>query len=101
MTLIQDLLLDVMSNPTEVRIVIQTTIPQLDGEGQLYYMIDKGDCGCPCATPPTEPKVFDHWVVSNSEGSIRNFPTHEEVVEFVQQLCRACADTPDMWVESF
>jgi hypothetical protein len=101
MVTIQDLLLEVLSRPTEVRIVIQTSIPQLDGEGQIEYLIDKGDCGCESSVEKEEPKVFDHWLITNSEGAICKFPTHKEVVAFVHSLCKACADMPDMWVESF
>lgn len=54
-------MLEVLDEPTECRIIIETNIPSLNNfPEKIYYMIDRGYCD------PEE--VYNHWKVTNSAG---------------------------------
>jgi hypothetical protein len=94
----KEALLDIMEQPTKFRVIVQTQIPTFGTQcDNLYYMIDKGDCGC--EINGDAPEVFDHYQVTTSTGDETSCESWREVVEFFDKL--AAATTINIYVESF
>jgi hypothetical protein len=92
----KEALLDIVEQPTKYRVIVETQLPSLDPiAGNLYYMIDKGDCG----VNGQGAKVYDHYQVTNSDGGGKHFTAWREVVEFFDKL--AAATELDIYVETF
>ena len=105
-----ELLLQVLENPAENRVIVETQLPNLDSpwevDNHIYYMIDKSDGGAQSVRNEdgtfTETKpatIYDCWQVSDSAGSGAEFPTYNHVLDF---FCRLAAATRiEAYVESF
>jgi hypothetical protein len=86
--LLKECMLTIAEKPTEYRIVIGTKLPMLqpNGNEEEYweFLIDKGDCGCDCCANTEPPRVFDSWLVTDSGGNIREFPSFKDVLNFFE-----------------
>lgn len=95
---IEQMVLDVLDDPTGLRIIVDTKLPALlDGsidvhkmimddvvEESLYYMIDRtSDCG---------QTVSDEWHITNSVGGGLVIPTNGWLVIFIENLLHRCKD---------
>lgn len=105
-----ELLLEVMENPTEYRIVVETHLPNLaepwEEDSNIYYMIDKSDGGGVStrsedgSLTKVEPaEIFDCWHVSDSAGNGAEFPAASDVLNFFDRL--ATRTQIEAHVESF
>lgn len=72
---LQECMLEVLDNPKEKRIIVETNIPSLGHIGEtIYYMIDKStDCG------DTVIKGLE-WQVTNNEGAGTEAPDNRSVI---------------------
>lgn len=105
-----ELLLQVLENPAENRVIVETQLPNLDSpweeDTHIYYMIDKSDGDNQSVKNEdgtfTEIKraiIYDCWQVSDSAGSSAEFPSASDVLNFFDRLA---ARTPiEAHVESF
>lgn len=91
---LQESMLEVLDNPKDVRIIVETNIPSLDQIGEtIYYMIDKT---YGCGDELIEGK---EWMVSNNEGASTNPPDSQSVISFFSQFPDECIDR--IYVESY
>lgn len=92
------LLLQVMENPTEYRIIVNTKLPNLneprEDNSKIYFMIDKSDGGGDSVRDEAtgeikevEPAtIYDDWHVSDSAGNGAVFPKAADVLDFFDRL---------------
>lgn len=93
------MMLQVLDDPTGVRIIVNTTYPDFsnqNGEGNVYFMIDRGDCGV--SNDKSSEVVYDHWKVSDSLGQVKEFGSNADLIEFLESI-EDC--TTSAYVESF
>lgn len=105
-----ELLLQVLENPAENRVIVETQLPNLDSpweeDNYIYYMIDKSDgdersqiSECGTTTVVKEAEIYDDWQVSSNTGCAAKFPSANDVLNFFDRLA---ARTPiEAHVESF
>lgn len=105
-----ELLLQVLENPAENRVIVETQLPNLEApweeDDHVCYMIDKsdGDDQSQIDDDGTtaiikEAVIYDTWHVSSNTGSGAEFPSAADVLNFFDRLA---ARTPiDAYVESF
>lgn len=73
-------MLEVLDNPTQKRVIIETLIPSLNnGLDNLYYMIDRGDCGSEVLNEPAI--IYDEWHITNSAGEGITAETNQQVID--------------------
>lgn len=91
---LQQCMLEVLDNPKEERIIVQTNIPSLDHIGEtIYYMIDKTyGCG-------DEVIEGTEWHVTNSEGAGTDAPDNQSVILLFSQFPDDCIER--IYVESY
>lgn len=107
MTMIEEMMLEVLDAPKSVRIIIDTNLPALSnnisdtieelGNGEkisdtLYYMIDR--------SPDQGETVSDVWYVSNSCGGGIEIPSHAILIGFIKRITDHCKDAK-IWIESY
>lgn len=97
---IELMMLQVLDDPTSVRIIVETKYPNLLTEDMdnAYFMIDRGECGCSIEGCEEEPQVYDYWQVSDSIGQARKFNSNVELIEFLDSIEYIITKA---WVESF
>lgn len=105
-----ELLLQVLENPAENRVIVETQLPNLEApweeDDHIYYMIDKSDGDIQqqiaedgSTTIIKEAEIYDDWQVSSNTGSAAEFPSANDVLNFFDRLA---ARTPiEAHVESF
>lgn len=107
-----ELLLQVLENPAENRVIVKTHIPDINQpwenneDNEIYYMIDKSDGYIESerneageVVKVKDAEIYDNWHVSDSAGSGAEFPTYNHVLDF---FCRLAAATRiEAYVESF
>ena len=103
-----ELLLQVLENPAENRVIVETQLPNLGTpwDDHVYYMIDKSDgdersqiSECGTTTVVKEAEIYDDWQVSSNTGCAAKFPSANDVLNFFDRLA---ARTPiEAHVESF
>lgn len=87
------MMLQVLDDPTGVRIIVKTRYPDFsdpNGTQDAYFMIDRSD-----DVGDTE---ADHWKVSDSIGQTKNFNSNAELIEFIESIESLITKA---WVESF
>lgn len=91
--MIEKMILEVLDNPKDKRIIVGTKLPSLDEfSPRLYYMIGRSpDCG---------DTIADMWFVTPSIGNEITFKSHELLLEFIMKLDDACKDLK-CYVESY
>lgn len=105
-----ELLLQVLENPAENRVIVETQLPNLEApweeDDHIYYMIDKSDgdersqiSEDGTTTVIKEAEIYDDWKVSSNTGCAAEFPSANDVLNFFDRLA---ARTPvEAHVESF
>lgn len=97
---IELMMLQVLDDPTGVRIIVETSYPDFSAEnghdGNAYFMIDHGDCGT--TVDANDSVVYDYWQVSDSIGQFKNFISNGELIEFLDSIEGLITNA---WVESF
>ena len=105
-----ELLLQVLENPAENRVIVETQLPNLEApweeDDHVCYMIDKSDGDIQqqvaedgTITSVKEATIYDVWQVSSNTGSAAEFTSASEVLNFFDRLA---ARTPiEAYVESF
>ena len=88
---IELMMLQVLDDPTGVRIIVETSYPDLSQEdgSNAYFMIDRSD---------GDEDVFDYWWVTDSLGQSHKFDSNVELIEFFESIEELISTT---WVESF
>ena len=85
-----ELLLQVLENPAENRVIVETQLPNLEAPWEE----DDGT-----TTVIKEAEIFDDWKVSSNTGSFSTFPSASDILNFFDRLA---ARTPiEAHVESF
>lgn len=96
------LMLQVLDDPTSVRIIVETKYPNLESESDnAYFMIDRSNGGVIHAVTGEvidEAEVYDYWQVSDSIGQTRKFNSNVELIEFIGGIEDIITR---MWMESF
>lgn len=99
---IELMMLQVLDDPTSVRIIVETKYPNLESESDnAYFMIDRSNGGVIHAVTGEvidEAEVYDYWQVSDSIGQTRKFNTNVELIEFLDSIEYIITKA---WVESF
>lgn len=103
--MVEKMILEVLDTPKELRLIIDTEIPTLCVKGTdstpvegievsdtLYYMIDR--------SPDMGETISDVWRVSASEGGWYEIPTHQKLIDFINQILAKCPFA-NIWVESY
>lgn len=95
------MMLQVLDDPTSVRIIVQTSYPDFnnfidDTVGNAYFMIDHGNCGTTVEANDSE--VYDHWQVTDSIQQTHKFNSNAELIEFLESIEGLITEA---WVESF
>ena len=96
---IELMMLQVLDDPTGVRIIVETKYPDFSDQNGIqnaYFMIDRGDCGMP--NDKESEVVFDYWQVSDSLGQCKKFNSNIELIEFLNSIEGIITNA---WVESF
>lgn len=105
-----ELLLQVLENPAENRVIVETQLPNLEApweeDDHVYYMIDKSDgdersqiSEDGTTTVIKEAEIYNDWKVSSNTGSFSTFPSASDILNFFDRLA---ARTPiEAHVESF
>lgn len=91
---LKDCMLEVLDNPKEKRIIVETCIPNLARiDEQVYYMIDKTyGCG-------EEVIEGTEWYVTNSEEVGTQAPENQAVILLFSQFPDECIER--IYVESY
>ena len=85
-----ELLLQVLENPAENRVIVETQLPNLEAPWE-----DEDGT----TTVIKEAEIFDDWKVSSNTGSFSTFPSASDILNFFDRLA---ARTPiEAHVESF
>lgn len=99
---IELMMLQVLDDPTSVRIIVETKYPNLESESDnAYFMIDRSNGGVIHAVTGEvidEAEVYDYWQVSDSIGQTRKFNSNVELIEFLDSIEYIITKA---WVESF
>lgn len=93
------MMLQVLDDPTSIRIIVQTKYPDFSDENgtqSAYFLIDHGDCGT--TVDANDAKVYDHWKVSDSIGQTKDFNSNIELIHFLDSLEELITNA---YVESF
>lgn len=114
---LMQLLLEVAENPSELRVIVKTDLPDLnqpwEDDEYVYYMIDKSDGGGQPILDENgktqvddngntmyEPaKIYDHWFVSDSLGNGAEFPQGRDVIRFFERVFKSTET--EAYVETF
>lgn len=106
-----ELLLQVIENPAEIRVIVDTNLPNLEYPGEeeetIYYMIDRSNgidfeevaAEDGTTTRIEETEIFDAWHVTNSAGNGSDFPNSADVLNFFDRL--SCCTEIDARLETF
>lgn len=102
---IELMMLQVLDDPTGVRIIVQTSYPDFSAEngldGNAYFMLDRsngGDVYDADGKQIEKAEVYDFWRVSDSIGQTRDFNSNGELIELLDSIKGI---TTRAWVESF
>lgn len=107
---IAELLLQVLENPAENRVIVETQLPNLSEPWEelshITYFIDKSDgdersqiSEDGTTTVIKEAEIYDDWKVSSNTGSFSTFPSANDVLNFFDRLA---ARTPiEAYVDAF
>lgn len=103
---IELMMLQVLDDPTGVRIIVETSYPDFSEDnghdGNAYFMIDRSDANevydAETGEKILSADVYDYWQVSDSIGQSKKFNSNGELIEFVQSIESIVTKS---WVESF
>ena len=95
---IELMMLQVLDDPTGVRIIVNTKYPdfqEMNPDGNAYFMIDRSDANF---AVDSEPEIYDYWQVSDCLGQFKKFNSNVELLQFLSDIEGIITNA---WVESF
>ena len=102
---IELMMLQVLDDPTGVRIIVGTKYPdfqEMNPNDNAYFMIDRSDANDVYDVVTKEKvqsaEVYDYWQVSDSLGQCKKFNSNVELIEFLNSIEGIITKA---WVESF
>ena len=77
------LMLQVLDDPTGIRIIALTKCPLIGSDESIYFMIDRGSPESHKGANDAE--VYEEWRMSDNTGNTQTFTSHVSLIEFFQE----------------
>lgn len=110
---IQTMMLQVLDNLSDERIIVATKYPDFSTDSDnAYFMIDLSDGGCDPKIDKNgkdmvdddglpimkAAEIYDHWHITDSFGQVRVLKSNVELIEFFDSITDIIEE---VWVEGF